>query len=239
MILAANFKMNHTRSSTRDYIGRLKEFLTSQGGGFPLQLYLFPPSTALDNYGIQGLPLEIGVQNGYPAVRGSFTGEIGLEQMEEFGIGTILIGHSERRHLLGESQEFIAEKFSFYRDHGFTIFYCIGETAEVRQSGSRQLIEAYLREQLDGIDLSYPHLVIAYEPVWAIGTGVTAREEDIAEALGYLRGLTEAPLLYGGSVKPENIGAIVALHECSGALVGTASWDVENFIRMIEIVKES
>ena len=231
MILAANFKMNHTRSSTKSYI----EKLNTCAKDTDLRLYLFPPFTALDRYESVA---KIGAQNGYPARNGSFTGEIGLEQFEEFGIGTILIGHSERRHLLGENQDFIAKKFEFYKNEGFEIFYCIGETLEVRESGSKELIHAYLEAQLEGIDTEYEKLVVAYEPVWAIGTGRSATPEDIQEALAFLRTKTNAPLLYGGSVKPQNIAQIVAIEHCEGTLIGTASWKVETFCEMIEIVKE-
>jgi len=231
MILAANFKMNHTRASTKLYIDRL------QICGKPenIQIYLFPPFTALDRYESVAV---IGAQNGYPARNGSYTGEIGLEQLEEFEIKTILLGHSERRHLLGEDQEFIAKKFDFYKQAGFEIFYCVGETLEVRKSGSKELMEAYLEAQLEGIDTAYEKLVIAYEPVWAIGTGQSATPQDIQEALAYLRTKSGAPLLYGGSVKPQNIAQILEISECDGALIGTASWDVEQFCEMIQIAKE-
>ena len=229
MILAANFKMNHTRASTKAYIERLNSFGEREG----VDTYIFPPATALDRY--ESIA-TIGAQNAYPARKGSFTGEIGLEQLEEFGIETLILGHSERRHILGEMQDFIAKKFSFYKDAGFTIFYCIGETLEVKQSGSKELIYAYLNEQLEGIDVEYENLIIAYEPVWAIGTGRSATVQDIEEILSFLASKTSRPLLYGGSVKPANIEEIVQIPHCQGALIGTASWDVESFCKMIEIV---
>ena len=229
MILAANFKMNHTRASTKAYIERLNSFGKRDG----IDTYIFPPATALDSY--ESIA-EIGAQNAYPARKGSFTGEIGLEQLEEFGIKTLIIGHSERRHIFGETQDLIAKKFAFYKGAGFRIFYCIGETLEVKNSGSEELIRAYLNEQLEGIDLEYENLIIAYEPVWAIGTGRSATPKDIEEILGYLASKTMRPLLYGGSVKPANIKEIVTIPHCQGALIGTASWDVESFCEMIEIV---
>jgi len=231
MILAANFKMNHTRASTKLYLERLEIYGRPEG----IELFVFPPATALDRFG--GVA-TVGAQNAYPAYSGSYTGEIGAQQLEEFDIRTLIVGHSERRHLLGEDQEFIAKKFSFYKERGFRIFYCVGETAQVRQSGAKELVFAYLREQLEGIDLEYEGLVIAYEPVWAIGTGKSAEPWQIAEILEFLRTLTPAPLLYGGSVKPENVAQILQIPHCDGALVGSASWDVERFIEMIERAKE-
>ncbi len=231
MILAANFKMNHTRASTRLYLERLEAYGPVEG----IDIYIFPPATALQS---SESGVRMGAQNAYGAEHGSFTGEIGLQQLEEFGIKTLILGHSERRHLFGETQEVIAKKFDFYKERGFTIFYCIGETLEVRESGSMELIRAYLDEQLKGIDLGYERLVVAYEPVWAIGTGRSAEVKDIEEILSFLDQKIDAPLLYGGSVNPSNIQEILSVPHCSGALIGTASWDVERFIEMIEKAKE-
>jgi len=229
MILAANFKMNHTRASTRAYL----EALEAHESG-DIALYLFPPATALHSHGGK---VTLGAQNAYSAEHGSYTGEIGLQQLEEFGIRTLLLGHSERRHLFGESQELIVRKFDFYKERDFQIFYCVGETLEVREAGA-EAMRAYIAAQLEGIDLEYAKLVIAYEPVWAIGTGKSATSEDIAEVLAYLRTKTRAPLLYGGSVKPSNIQEILRIEECEGALIGTASWDVATMRQMIDLAKE-
>ncbi len=230
MILAANFKMNHTRASTKEYLAKLDRHDVPKN----LRLFVFPPFTALDRY--ESIA-TIGAQNGYGAEHGSFTGEIGLEQLGEFGIRTLILGHSERRHLFGESQELIAKKFQFYKERNFILFYCVGETLDIRQKGM-DAIKQYLDEQLRGIDMGYENLVVAYEPVWAIGTGRTAKSEDIEAILEYLRSKTKASLLYGGSVKPQNIQSIVQIPECDGALVGTASWDVASFCQMIDKIKE-
>ncbi|BAF70597.1 triose-phosphate isomerase [Nitratiruptor sp. SB155-2] len=230
MILAANFKMNHTRASTKAYIERLNAY----GKQTDIDIAVFPPATALDQYETFA---DIGAQNAYAAEHGSFTGEIGLQQLQEFGIETVLLGHSERRHIFYESQEMIARKFAFYKERGFTIYYCLGETLQTRKKGF-EAIRELLQSQLEGIDTAYENFVIAYEPVWAIGTGVAAKPEEIEEVLAYLASLTDAPLLYGGSVKPANIKEVLSIPKCDGALIGTASWDVENFIKMIEIAKE-
>ena len=230
MILAANFKMNHTRASTRAYLERLGSIEKPAH----IDLFVFPPFTALDSY--ESIA-TIGAQNAYCAESGSYTGEIGLAQLREFGIETLILGHSERRHIFGESQELIAQKFAFYKEQGFTIFYCIGETLEVKERGE-DAIHIYLQKQLEGIDTSYDKLIIAYEPVWAIGTGKSATPEDIEKILAFLASHTDAPLLYGGSVKPANIAEILRIPRCAGALIGTASWDVESFIEMIQIAKE-
>ena len=228
MIIAANFKMNHTRASTKAYIERLNSVELAKD----IQLFLFPPATALDRY--ESIA-TIGAQNAYCAENGSYTGEIGLEQLEEFGIKTLLLGHSERRHIFNESQELIAKKFAFYKEQGFTILYCVGETLEQREAGTTF---RSIKQQFEGIDTAYEKLIIAYEPVWAIGTGKSAKEKDIKEVLEFLSQITSVPLLYGGSVKRGNIASILSIPNCSGVLVGSASWDVKEFIAMIEIAKE-
>ena len=234
-ILAANFKTNHTRATTREYVRQLDEGMEKIGYTDPV--YLFPPATALDSFETQA-DIRIGAQNAYPTVKGSFTGEIGLEQLEEFGIDHILIGHSERRHILGESQEFIAKKFAWFKERDFTIFYCIGEPLEVREAGD-EAVRRYLVEQLEGIDTSYDKLIMAYEPVWAIGTGKTATPELIEATHAVIKKLSDRPLLYGGSVKPTNIAEIMKVPGCDGALIGTASWEVGSMVEMLEIVKNS
>jgi triosephosphate isomerase len=223
MIIASNFKMNHTRKSTLDFLDKLSKIDTKH------TIRVYPPATALCENEI------VGAQNGYPANSGSFTGEIGLEQLKEFNIDKILLGHSERRNF-GETQELIAKKFEFYKNENFEIMYCIGEPLEVREKGIEAVIE-YLKSQFVGIDLDYDRLIIAYEPVWAIGTGVSASIEQIDETHKALRKITNKPLLYGGSVKLENIAEICNIDDVDGALIGTASWDIDNFIKMIEVVR--
>lgn len=192
-------------------------------------VYIFPPSTALDMFDCS---FKIGCQNAYGFEKGSMTGEIGLEQLEEFEIDTILIGHSERRINLNESQEEIVKKFNFFKENGFEIFYCIGEDLEVREKGIDSVIN-YLHSQLEGIDLSYDKLFIAYEPVWAIGTGVAASFEDIGLIHKKLKEKFNRPLLYGGSVDENNIKNISNIYGVDGVLVGSASLDAERFASII------
>lgn len=232
MIIAGNFKTNHTRGSTKEYINSLNSFINENS--ISDEVYIFPPATALDNYSGN---VKVGAQNAYPTEAGSFTGEIGLSQLSEFGIDTILIGHSERRHILGETQNFIKEKFDFFKEKNFIIFYCIGEPLEIRKKGLKETLE-YIDKQLIGIDLNYENLVIAYEPVWAIGTGVSASSEDIKEIHIELKKRFNKPLLYGGSVKPNNVKEILEINEVNGALIGTASWKIEDFNKILNISKE-
>lgn len=227
MILCANFKANKTRQETQAYMAVVESFVSANE--IDETVIVFPPFTALEHISRNVL---IGVQNAYPAQNGAYTGEITLEQLEEFGIKTILIGHSERRHVLGETQEQIAAKFRFFAQKGFAIIYCVGEPIEVRQQGDEALMR-YIDAQFEGIDSDYADVIIAYEPVWAIGTGLTPTTDQIVDMHTALRSKTHAPLLYGGSVKVDNAGTIMALDNVDGVLVGSASLSANDFCEMI------
>lgn len=228
MIFAANFKTNHTRKSTARYLDELSEKLATNKAED--KVYIFPPATALDTY---SGAFTIGAQNAYPAQNGAFTGEIGLDQLEEFEIKTMLIGHSERREHMAESQDKVAEKFSFFQKQNFEIIYCIGEPLDVREQGFDAVMD-YLLAQFDGIDIRYENVIIAYEPIWAIGTGRSATVEEISSThLALKKAIKDKPLLYGGSVKPANIKEISAIDGVDGVLVGSASLDAESFSQMV------
>ena len=227
MIFAANFKMNHTRASTTAYMQALSERMSEKKAED--RVLVFPPATALDAY--EG-DFTVGAQNAYPAMSGAYTGETGIVQLEEFGIKTILIGHSERREILGESQEVIAEKFQFFLSQGFEIIYCIGEPLEVREQGD-EAVAAYLLAQFEGIGTHGEKLIVAYEPIWAIGTGRSATVEEISSTHKMLKSHINVPLLYGGSVKPNNIQEIIAVDGVDGVLVGGASLEVESFMALV------
>jgi triosephosphate isomerase len=227
MIYAANFKTNHTRKSTENYIEDLQRKLIDKNEED--RVFIFPPLTALDAY--EG-DFTIGAQNAYPVVNGAFTGEVGVEQLAEFNIKTILIGHSERRDILNESQEDVAKKFAFFKEQGFEIIYCIGESLEVREKGIEAVME-HLISQFEGIDTSYENFMVAYEPIWAIGTGRTASVEEITMTHDALKKVVEKPLLYGGSVKGANIAEISAIDNVDGVLVGGASLKTETFLELV------
>jgi len=230
MIIASNFKTNHTRKSTREFVEQVEAFVNESNSTVEARIY--PTSTALDKF-VTDKSIKVGAQNFYPTQNGSFTGEVGFEQLQEFDVDSVLIGHSERRHVLKESSELIVNKYNFAKDQGVEIVYCVGEPKEVREAGL-DAVMSYVWEQFDGIDLNYDRLVVAYEPVWAIGTGLTASNDDIKEVLKRLRDKINKPLLYGGSVKVDNVGDILDIENCDGVLVGTASWKAEAFIQMIK-----
>ena len=233
-IIASNFKTNHTRKSTTTFINEVDEYIKKSNN--KNEVYVFPTATSLDSFNTVS-NFTVGAQNAYATVSGSFTGEIGTTQLDEFEIKTILIGHSERRHILGESQEEIAKKYDFYKELGYKIIYCIGEPLEVKNQGIEQTLE-YIYEQFVGIDTNYENLILAYEPVWAIGTGVTATIDDIKNIHNAIKSKISKPLLYGGSVKVENVREICQIANVDGALIGTASWKKEDFIQILENTKD-
>lgn len=232
MIIAANLKTNLTRKATAAYVNELATYM--QANEISQEVLVFPAMTALDSFTAL---VTIGAQNAYPTQKGAFTGEIGAEQLDEFGIKTILIGHSERRHILGETQKELVAKFNYYKDLGFRIVYCVGEPLEKRKAGKEEMME-YVSAQYEGIDLAYENLIIAYEPVWAIGTGLTPTVQEIADMHKELKTKSTAPLLYGGSVKVNNAQEVLAVENVDGVLVGSAALYAEHFCRMIAYAEE-
>ena len=227
MIIAANLKTNLTRKQTSEYVGELENYINKNN--ISQEVLVFPAMSSLDSYSGKVI---VGAQNAYPTENGAYTGEIGTQQLDEFGIKTILIGHSERRHVLGETQEELVKKFNFYKELGYKIVYCIGEPLEKREAGKEEMMK-YISTQYEGIDTSYENLIIAYEPVWAIGTGLTPTLEDIENIHTDLKEKSTAPLLYGGSVKVTNAQEVLALKNVDGILVGSAALYVEHFCTMI------
>lgn len=224
MRFLANLKCNHTRASFAKYAEILDANLSAND-----DVTVFPPFSALD---LAAHKFKLGAQNFYPCESGAHTGEIGKAMLDEFGVKSVLIGHSERREL-GESEELLRAKFDFAVKAGWQIVYCIGENLSVNEAGGTK---EFLAEQLKNIDLGYERLLIAYEPIWAIGTGRSASVEQIEGILNFIRERMSAPLLYGGSVNAANIADIASIKNCDGVLVGTASWDASGFLELIRVV---
>lgn len=248
-LMAANWKMYKTSAEARETAEALCKLLPR---ALDREVVLFPPFTALSAAAeavcaVKGV--AVGGQNMYPAVEGAFTGEISPAMLRDAGATWVLVGHSERRHVLGESSALVAKKTAFALEQGLKVMLCIGETLEEREAGK---LEEVLTEQLQSALSSVPstvtpdQLAIAYEPVWAIGTGKVAGPAEILEAHALARRLTVAALqaqlgtnaakiriLYGGSVKPDNAGTILTLDNVDGVLVGGASLQAESFARIV------
>ena len=164
-------------------------------------------------------------QNVHWASEGAFTGEISVAMLQELGVQGSLVGHSERRQHFGETDETVARRAAAALEAGLRVIACVGELGEERERGET---EAVLRRQLSVLE-PHPALVIAYEPVWAIGTGKTATPELAQEAHAFIKSLLDAPVLYGGSVKPDNAAELISQPDIDGALVGGASLDPDSF----------
>lgn len=224
-IIAGNFKSNLTRSDSIKYLAKLDSMLNDTICSSK-DLYIFPSNTSLmkNNYKY----ITIGAQNCNDSDSGAFTGETSLIHLNEFNINTILVGHSERRNLFFENDSICARKFTYFKSNNFKIFYCIGESLEIRDSGKYL---DFLKHQLSFIDTSFKNLVIAYEPIWAIGTGINASVEQIYECISYLKSISNAPIIYGGSVNENNANDILKISD--GVLVGSASLAIDVFYEII------
>jgi triosephosphate isomerase (TIM) len=186
-----------------------------------------PPSVSLAE-AVQALAgTEIGVyaQNCHWEPEGPFTGEISAPMLRELGVYGTIVGHSERRQYFGETDESVGRRVDAALEHGLYVIACVGETEPEREAGET---EAVLRRQLSVLHED-DNLVVAYEPVWAIGTGKTATPAIAQEAHAFVKSLLDVPVLYGGSVKPENASELCAQPDIDGALVGGASLDLESF----------
>ncbi len=208
---------------------------------------IFPPFTSLQAISekLRSSPIRVGAQNCYPEPDGAFTGEISCSMLKAAGASMVIIGHSERRHVLGESDAMVSRKVKAALAHRLKPIVCIGETLAERDAGrTSDVVITQLRRGLDGLTAdAMRDVILAYEPVWAIGTGKTATPAQAQEVhaslraeLGALFGkpLAEDTLiLYGGSVKPSNVDGLMAMPDVDGALVGGASLDESEFHRII------
>lgn len=243
-IIAANWKMNETRAQGEALARSVAEGIASLPDD--RKVVIFPPATALDIVtGASMGRFETGIQNFYPAENGAFTGEISPAMVHDCGGQWALCGHSERRHIFNEPDELISRKVNFALAHDLKVMLCVGETLEERESGH---LNAVLMRQLTSAlsgqssETAVSSIAIAYEPVWAIGTGKTAGPAEIKEAHDLIRGdlrtmfasaCTELPILYGGSVKPSNAREILGLDNVDGVLVGGASLEAKSFLAII------
>jgi len=241
--VAGNWKMNMNRAEGVALVEGIKGKLPKDA---PRDVAVFPPSCLLFPIAeaVQGSPIEFGAQNCYFEPKGAFTGEISPQMIKDAGAHSVIIGHSERRHIFGETNAMLKKKVVAALEAGLKVIYCVGELLEEREAGRT---EAVLNEQLTevlGSDVSLENLVIAYEPVWAIGTGKTATPEDAQDAhergravIGRLLGDEVASgmrIQYGGSVKAGNAQELMAKPDVDGALVGGASLKIDEFVGIIE-----
>lgn len=244
-LLAGNWKMHGTRAEARALAGDLA---ASVGGLTDREVLVAPPFTALEaaREAIAGSRILLGAQNVHGEDRGAFTGEVSASMLAEAGCSHVIVGHSERRQHYGETDAGVNARTRGALRAGLIPIVCVGETLEQREAGTTMaVITRQVRGGLDGLDAAHhPRIVLAYEPVWAIGTGRTATpaqaeevHRDIRKLIAEIAGAAVANgmrILYGGSVKPDNIDALMAQPDIDGALVGGASLDAAGFARIVQ-----
>jgi triosephosphate isomerase len=245
-LIAGNWKMHKTIAQAEEFIQALLPRVSSVDG---VDVAICPPFTALQAMvdSTRGSRVAIYAQNMHYAPEGAFTGEISAPMLTELDIGGVVLGHSERRQLFGETDKALAQKVPTALAAGLLPVLCVGETEEERERGDT---ERKLRHQVqEGLARLEPEqlgdVVIAYEPIWAIGTGQVATAEQAQEAIAFVRALVadrskeaaqRTRILYGGSVKPENAAELMALPDVDGALVGGASLDADAFAAIVAAV---
>jgi triosephosphate isomerase (TIM) len=224
VLVAGNWKMYKGPAETAEFCIELRRRVDDLEG---VHVAVCPPfaSLAVAVQILAGTEVAVAAQNVHWDREGAFTGEVSAPMLRELGVYGAIVGHSERRQLFGETDEMVAKRAKAALEAGLSVIACVGETEAEREGGETG---AVLRRQVSVLE-DEDNLVVAYEPVWAIGTGKTATPELAQEAHGFIKGLLDVPVLYGGSVKPENAAELLGLPGVDGALVGGASLDVESF----------
>ena len=242
-VIAGNWKMYKTRPEAKEFI----EALAADVADSEFEVRLAVPFTAISDavQAAEGSRIQIGAQNMHDVSAGAFTGEVAAPMLKDVGAQFVLLGHSERRHVFGESDESIHRKVVKAIEEDIPLILCVGETLDEREAGkTEEVLATQLKEALKGVDpAAHETMCVAYEPVWAIGTGKTATPEVAQEAHAHCRKLLvevlsvtaaeKTPILYGGSVKPGNVADLIAQDDIDGALVGGASLDVESFVKIV------
>jgi len=239
--IAANWKMNKTTSETLDF---LSSFIPAVRDVKDVDIVIAPPFTSLAVAAekLRGTPLILAAQDVFYEDKGAYTGEVSPLMLKDIGCKYVIIGHSERRQYFDETDEIVNKKIKAAKAAGIGIIFCIGESLKEMEEGKTfDVLSREIEKGLSGTDGE--NIVIAYEPIWAIGTGKTATTEQAREAHEYIRErlkviygnkADEVCILYGGSVTPENIDSLMACRDVDGALVGGASLKVESFVRIVK-----
>jgi triosephosphate isomerase len=224
VLIAGNWKMFKGVVETAEFCVELRRREADFEG---IDVAVCPPFTSL-GVAVQvlaGTDIAVAAQNVHWEQEGAFTGEVSAPMLRELGVYGAIVGHSERRQNFGETDEGVAKRARAALEAGLSVIACVGETEAEREAGET---EDVLRRQVSVLEPE-DNLVVAYEPVWAIGTGKTATPEIAQEAHAFIKSLLDVPVLYGGSVKPDNAAELLGLPDVDGALVGGASLDVESF----------
>jgi len=240
-IFAANWKMNLDSASAAAFM----EAFVPNAGKYDSELVIFPPALYVAQVAkaAAGSPALVGVQNIFYKPEGAYTGEVSAPMAKDCGATYVLCGHSERRHIFGESAEMVSHKARAAQAEGLLPMICVGETLDQREQGeTMEVLQSDIQSSLAAVEPS-ADVVIAYEPVWAIGTGLSATPQDAEEVIAYLREQVRAlwgdladeiRFLYGGSVKPDNAQVLMSCPNIDGVLIGGASLAAESYMKIIE-----
>jgi triosephosphate isomerase (TIM) len=248
IIVAANWKLNKSPAEARTFFQTFLENLKKNNLAYSelekkLSVVFFPPAISLEavSQSLKGLSVQFGAQNIYHESQGAFTGENSAKVVKELNGRYALIGHSERRQYFRESNSDLNKKINHAIQNQLIPMYCIGETLEERESGKTEsVLQTQIQDGLKDISGLAATLVIAYEPVWAIGTGKIATPEQVKETHAFIQatlskmGLPDTKILYGGSVKASNAKELIQLPHVSGFLVGGASLEAPSFLELIQ-----
>ncbi len=243
--IAGNWKMYKTAGEATALARTLAAALSAEKGK---RVMIAPPFTALAAVGevLEGSSILLGAQNAASELEGAHTGEVSPRMLVDAGVSVVILGHSERRHVYGETDALVNKKVRLALSQGLEVILCVGETLDERQGGvTEKVVEAQTRAGLAGVEPSGMRgITIAYEPVWAIGTGKNATPEDADSVHRFIRGILgdlygssaaqETTIQYGGSVKPENIRDLMKKPNIDGALVGGASLKAESFLPIVQ-----
>jgi triosephosphate isomerase (TIM) len=239
IVIAGNWKMYKTRAQTREYLAAFLPMI--QDCSTNRNVVLCSSYTSLETLatGLASQNVGVGAQNLHWEKEGAFTGEISASMLQELKVTHVVIGHSERREYFGETNQTVLKRTQAALAAGLIPIVCVGESKAQRDNNETEaFIFQQLDEGLDGVNLD--QVVIAYEPIWAIGTGETCESEEANRVIGLIRKRIKSeqvPILYGGSVKPTNIDEIMAQPEIDGALVGGASLEAESFARIVNYLE--
>ena len=243
LLIGGNWKMNKGIEDTAKFAGVVKEKKISTEG---LDVFVAPPFTSLPEAvrSFRSTGISVAAQNLFWEDSGAYTGEISSDFLEEIGVEWVIIGHSERRSYFGETNAGVRKKVEKALQKQLKVVICVGETEEEREEGkAKEVVNKQIEEGLLGIEYESDNLAVAYEPVWAIGTGKTPHPEDAEEMHSIIREKLGVKgesirIMYGGSVKTHNIRDFITQEDIDGALIGGASLDVDGFADMINIAKE-
>jgi triosephosphate isomerase len=234
-VIAGNWKMYKTQSETEDFLQDFLPHLDETPADRDIILCVPFTDLSVMSRNLHGSRVRLGAQNVHWAAEGAYTGEISAEMLVELSVRYVIVGHSERRLYFGETDETVNLRLKAAQTVGMTPILCVGETKQQRDAGQTEaVILDQLRKDLVGIDQG--DLIIAYEPIWAIGTGDTCEATDANQVIGAIRkelNNADVSIQYGGSVKPENIAEVMAQPEIDGALVGGASLDPKSFGQIV------